>query len=271
VRSLRRIFPAIVAVASLLASAPPSSACCPPIVIVPPVYNMSIMYGSVLNPCQPGTPCGDAAPPECKAWNITPGSAPRCGETARGARKSDRVIHVDPNATGYRPSPKVSAMVKAVLIQQLKQAAGPAEAQRVRDALAGRDFVAIWTRAVASQGLHPNDMADALASYWILSWIIANHNADDPPGAWLAVRNQLWRTMASGQSPALPESMRQAVAEVRVIQFVLQLAAYQNARKSRDAATLARLSDDAERSFLSENKIDLRRLALTHKGFEKRN
>jgi hypothetical protein len=258
-----------------MASAPPSSASGPPpVMIVPPDYNVGMVYSGVLNPCQPGTPCGDAAPPECKAGNIVPpgphgSSAPRCGE-----RTSDPAIHLDPNATRYQPSAEVSARVKTLFIQllsqKLSQTAGPAEAQRVRDVLAERDLVSIWTRAVAPEGLHPNDMADAVASYWILNWVIANR-AVEPPGAAVAVRNQLWPVMARGQLAALPESGRQSVAEVRVIQFVLQAATYQNARKSGDAARLARLSDDAEHDFLAENKIDLRRLTLTNKGFAKRN
>lgn len=231
----------------------------------PPDYSARIMQSVVLNPCQVGTPCGDAAYKKYgfTPYTIGPGHPPPGGGAAGSGRP---VAAAD---TRYTPSPQISAAIKTQFIQHLDQALPPAQAQKMTDVIANHDLVGIWAREMAADGLHPNDMADAIASYWVLNWIMANH-ADSSPAQTVAVRNQIQLALAGGRISRLPDAGRQAVAEVAIIQFVTQSALYSNALKAHDSDTVAKLGEAAEQRFRNEMKIDLRSLALTDRGFARK-
>jgi hypothetical protein len=175
-------------------------------------------------------------------------------------------VAANPAATRYAPSPQITAAVKARYIQKLDSSLPPDQAQHVAQVLGSRNLVAIWTQEMAPQGLHPNDVADAVASYWILNWIEANHTDINPAQA-RAVRDQLWRNMATGPIGRLSNSDRQVMAEQMMMQFVTESALYQKAVKDKNLPTLQRMSEGAETRFRNEMKIDLRGIALTGAGF----
>ena len=49
----------------------------------------------------------------------------------------------------------------------------------VRSDLDRVDVPRAWAGVVASDGLRPGDVADALASYWIINWMIATGGDND--------------------------------------------------------------------------------------------
>ena len=240
----------------------------------PPDYTSRLMQAVVLNPCQPGTPCGDAAAKkyDISPWKVLPNGGMAEVEAAAKARQraglgdypTDKAAGIA--ATGYTPSPDVSALVKTQFIKQIDRVVDSDEARKIGTALASRDIVAIWTHGMAPNGLHPNDLADAIASYWILNWMMANHG-DLTPVQAQAVRDQIRAAIVVGRLAALTNVGRQEVAELMMIQFVIHSAIYETAIKANDADLIAKLGDAAEQRFQTEMKIDLRTLALTDQGF----
>jgi hypothetical protein len=244
---------------------------------VAPDYVSRVMTPMLLNPCQPGTPCGDAAKAK---YGITPqkimmdsfGSLRRDPGSAGGQRDFAAASDTAPDlsaTTRYTPSPQVSEAVKAQFIRQISQNLGPAQGQKIAAVLTSHDIVVIWAREMAPNGLHPDDLADAIASYWVLNWVIANH-ADTDRSKMVAVRNQIWRTLAADRVGQLPDASREAAAEAAIIQFVIQSAIYENALRTHEEDVVAKFADAAEERFMAQMKIDLRGLALTDQGFARK-
>ena len=120
---------------------------------------------------------------------------------------------------------------------------------------------------VGEDGLHPGDMADAVTSYWILNWVMAN-GADSTGGQAQAVRRQVRRMIAANPGYGrLKEAERQEISEVLMLNFLIQHAAYTDAMARGDHATARRLGDAAVTRFQKEMGVDLRRLKLTDSGF----
>jgi hypothetical protein len=172
--------------------------------------------------------------------------------------------------TQYRASPEVSVRVRRQFAEFLARTAGPEAGQQVAQALERTDPVQSWAGIVAENGLKPGDTADAMAGYWVLNWAIANRS-DGDRGPTLAVREQVRRVIAANPAYAdLTEAQRQEMAEVLMLNFLVQHAAYGDAVKRGDQALLARLGEAAVTRFRNEMGIDLRRLQLTERGFVSR-
>ncbi|PWC33009.1 DUF6683 family protein [Azospirillum sp. TSO35-2] len=170
-------------------------------------------------------------------------------------------------ATTYRASPEVSARVRRQFADWMGKQAGAEGGRRIAEAMAQRDPVRSWAQIVGGDGLRPGDTADAMASYWILNWAMAN-GADNNRAQAQAVRNQVRAMIAADPGYArLSEAQRQEMAEVLMLNFLIQHAAYTDAMARGDQATARRLGDAAVARFRNEMGVDLRRLELTNAGF----
>jgi hypothetical protein len=202
--------------------------------------------------------------------NLGLGDAPQAGGQANTEIPPNRPSAAPPAgaaSTGYRASPQVSARVRKQFSDYMARQAGAEGGQQMAAALARIDPVQGWARLVASDGLRPGDAADALAGYWVLNWIIANRG-DNTRAQTLAVRRQVLPIIASNPGYArLDESQRQEFAEILMLNFLVQHAAYTDTLQKRDEATLRRLGDAAVARFRSEMGVNLRQISLTDKGF----
>lgn len=187
---------------------------------------------------------------------------------ARGdANASARPLAPPQAVTTYRANPLVAARVQKQFTDWMAKQAGAQGGQAVAAALRRDDPVASWSRLIAADGLRPGDTADALTAYWVLNWVIANRG-DSTRAQVLAVRDQVRPTLARDPAHArLGEADRQAFAEVLILNFLIQHAAYVEALKRNDSQLLDRLSDAAVARFRNEMGVDLRRLRLTAEGF----
>jgi len=179
-----------------------------------------------------------------------------------------------PNAvevTTYRASPTVSAQVKQRSVDFIRMSVSPEAAHQYDDILKRNDPVSNWATLVADEGVHPGDVAEALASYWMLNYLIANGLADGPSGAGRAVAQQVRGVLTRNAAfRGLSEAQRQEMAELVVLNFLTQQAAYSGAVKTRDSDLKRRLGTAAATRFRREMGIDLREIALTPRGFAKR-
>lgn len=173
-------------------------------------------------------------------------------------------------STTYRASPQVAARVRKQFADYMSKQAGPDGGRQIAAAMERRDPVKNWAQIVASDGLRAGDAADALAGYWVLNWIIANRG-DNNRAQTLAVREQVRPIMASNPAYArLNEPQRQELAEILMLNFLVQHAAYLDAMKRNDQNDLRRIGDAAVARFRNEMGVDLRQLQLTNNGFVRR-
>lgn len=170
-------------------------------------------------------------------------------------------------STGYKASPAISANVRRQFVDSVNELSGAQAASQVRAALEAGDPVASWAGIVRNDGLRAGDVADAMAAYWILNWVIANRSDNNKSQA-VGVRDQMRRVVGSNAGfVRLNDAGRQEIAEVLMLNFLAQHAAYVDALRKGDEAQLQRLSTAAVKRFRNEMKLDPRRISLTNAGF----
>ena len=170
--------------------------------------------------------------------------------------------------TVYRASPEVTARVKRQYVDFIRKTVSPQAAQQYEAVLARNDFVRNWSNLGAEEGLRPGDAVDAFAAYWMLNYLIANNLTDSGAGSGRAVASQIRPIVASNPGFArLNEGQRQEMAEVLMLNFLTQQAAYDHAVTSRDEGLRRRLGEAAVTRFRNEMGVDLRQVQLTRTGF----
>lgn len=169
--------------------------------------------------------------------------------------------------TTYHPSRQVSARLRRQFAEWMSSLTGAPGGRRIAAAMDQRDPVRSWARIVGGDGLRPGDMADAVTAYWVLNWVMAN-GADSTRGETLSVRRQVRRMIAANPGHGqLAEAERQEISEVLMLNFLIQHAAYTDAKARGDRDTAHRLGEAAEARFKTEMGVDLKKLRLTEAGF----
>lgn len=194
----------------------------------------------------------------------------RVDAAINSGRSSRPTPKAAPATTAYAPSPAVSQRVRRQFADWVGQQSGPEAGRRVAGILNTGDPVKSWAGIVGADGLRPGDVADALAGYWVLNWVMANgadNNRAQAQGALRQVRGMIADNPAYAR---LNPAQRQEMAEVLMLNFLLQHAAYLDAMQRGDKDLARRLGDAASARFKSEMGVDLRRLNLTPAGFVRR-
>ena len=169
-------------------------------------------------------------------------------------------------ATTYVPTPAVDASVRERLVAEMRPR-DPAAAAKLATELQRQDLRALWARVVAEDGLHRNDVADAVAAFWVLNWEVAHGRADNTRGQMQGVRRQVIAGLQ--RSPAfraLDDAGRQQMGDRLVYRFMLLYGAYREAMTVRDPALLRQLAVAAAARMQDEAQLDVGHLALTDEG-----
>ncbi len=186
------------------------------------------------------------------------------GQAAGSSARREGPVRV---VTTYHPSREVSARVRRQFAEWMSGLSRSKDGRRIAAAMNERDPVRSWAKIVGGDGLKPGDMVDAVTSYWMLNWVMAN-GADSTRAEAQAVRRQVRRMVAASPRQAqLKEAERQEISEVLMLNFLIQHAAYTDAMAHGDSAAAGRLSEAAVVRFKKEMGIDLRGLKLTDAGF----
>lgn len=169
--------------------------------------------------------------------------------------------------TTYHPSREVSARVRRQFAEWMSGLAGAPGGRRIAASMRDSDPVRSWARIVGNDELKPGDVVDAVTAYWILNWVMAN-DADSTRDEAQAVRRQVRRMMAASPGYGrLKEAQRQEISEVLMLNFLIQHAAFTDAKARGDSETVDRLGQAAVARFKTEMGIDLNGLRLTDAGF----
>lgn len=217
------------------------------------------------------------APAEATPWKSLVGTGPAdvTQNTTRNAGPPAAPLGAIPRppsegqvVTRYVPSPQVTEAAKRRFVAGLTKR-DPKAARQIEAAMRKEDFRAVWAKAVASDGLGPDDVADAMASYRVLNWLTVHGTSDNTAAQTQGTRRQVVAALAANPSfRAMNDAQRQEMAELLMYNFVLQSSAYQGAAARHDATQLRQLADAAEARFLKEDGLDLRNLALTDQGLQ---
>ena len=229
----------------------------------------TILQSVVLHPCAMPTTCGDTSMALGSVIPAGRSSGSLSGRLATTAGMQGTKAH-GAGSTAYKRDAAVSAQVQEAFVHGLERRLHGAQAEAIARNLHGNDPVVRWAAMVSSDGLQTGDLADALASYWVLNWAMAN-GSESSPEEMQAVRDQVRWAVANRPALArLTDAEKQAMAEEAMLNFVYEITGYLQARQAGNGAVLGRIAEGAELRFRREMAVDLKSLLLTSKGLEAR-
>lgn len=159
--------------------------------------------------------------------------------------------------TSYMPSAAVTYRVKRTFLDGVFRSAGADARAKFQAQFEARSHELIWQDLVEKYGLETGNVADAMAAYWMLNWIVANGAFDTDIEAG-PVKRQL--TIALGNDPAfatLRNDQRQEMAERLMLDFLVLHAALNTAVRNEDLPTLQALAREAVLSFRQQYRVEL--------------
>ena len=223
----------------------------------------TILQSVVLHPCATATMCGTEAAGETSLIPPVRSSGAMSGQLPT----TTALAHFR-GTTIYARDPAVSAQVQTAFVRSLERRLNGAQAEAIARNLRENDPVARWAGMVSGDGLHTGDLADALASYWVLNWAMAN-GGESSPEMMQAVREQVrWAVTTRPALARLTDADKQRMAEEAMLNFVYEVTGYLQARQAGNDAMLGRFAVGAETRFRQEMAVDLKSLVLTDKGLE---
>lgn len=171
--------------------------------------------------------------------------------------------------TSFAPNPSVTPVVKEDFLSAIERQ-DPEAAGDLRQALSQHDFIAEYETAVAEYGFKSNDLSDALASYWVLSWALVNQN--DPStlnhDAVVAVRDQVRAALSTNQQfQTMSDAELQKITESLIINFILNAVIYNTVTTPAHADQFNQVSEATRQGMKDFLGLDLARLDLTRNGF----
>lgn len=191
--------------------------------------------------------------------------APSRGGVAAGAAASERRAAASGRTT-YQSSPAVTQRVKRQFADFVRSTGG--DGPGIAAAMDQQDFFARWGRHVAQYGLRRGDVADAMTAYWMLNWQIANDVRTVSRSQVQGVQAQVRNIMGGNPTfSGLNNAQKQEMAEVLILNFIVQSVAYEDAMRDNDATMQRRLQSAATTRFRNEMNVDLRQLRLGGSGF----
>lgn len=172
-------------------------------------------------------------------------------------------------STRFSRSKAMQKQSEATILAALKKRQPAAHAEYA--AFFGKyDIAALFSKATKDFGFSPNDVADTMAAYWLVAWVVANNGAEPSPAAARAVRNQVSRGIARTDVAGFDPARRHQLADEAIFNMIILIELYDYAQKGRiSRADFARAGDATQKAFLGFG-ADLRNLQLTDAGFQKR-
>lgn len=172
-------------------------------------------------------------------------------------------------ATSFTRSRAQQKSSEAGILAALKKRQPTAVAEYA-DFFTKYDISALFTKATADYGFSPNDVADTMAAYWLVAWVVANNGAEPSPLAARSVRDQVRRGIARTDVARFNPARRHQLADEAIFNMIILIETYDYAQKGRiSRADFKRAGNATQQAFLGFG-ADLRQLRLTDAGFVKR-
>lgn len=193
------------------------------------------------------------------------GGGGRVARTARAPIGRAFAAPAGPDAVNLHLTYSASAALrKEVLAGFLGrvQRNSPQYAAVARDQLGRHDYASIFRGIVAPYGIRQNDLADAVAAYIVLGYMVVNGDENVTPAAVQGVRGQIAQVLAHEARFANPTTRAKTAEEFKIL-FVTLHAGWQSARRE---GTLAAYAQGVNRMMQRQAGLDLRRLRIDN-GF----
>jgi hypothetical protein len=168
--------------------------------------------------------------------------------------------------TSFSRSKTLQKQSEAAILAEVKRRQPGAESEYAR-AFAQEDMAKMFDRATSAYGLRNNDIADTMAAYWLVSWVIANDAKDFSPAAARAVRDQVKGGIARTSVAGFSAEKKHRLADEAIFNTLIATQAFEYAQSGKiSKADYRRLADVTQQAFMGFG-ADLRALKLTEAGF----
>jgi hypothetical protein len=166
----------------------------------------------------------------------------------------------------FNASPAVAAEFKAKLLAALIRR-DPAQEAKLRSEFTQIDVDQTFARVLSGGGLSATNLGDVVAANWVISWEVANDEADPPPVAIRSVAAAVRARLAA--NPAVTRASgrdKQLLEEELAYQTVMARSAATLARTSGNTVALTSLRQSLIDKFHAMD-VNLTALRLTDQGF----
>ncbi|MEM8715861.1 MAG: hypothetical protein AAGE92_08795 [Cyanobacteria bacterium P01_G01_bin.4] len=168
----------------------------------------------------------------------------------------------------YQPDPAITQSGQDAFIQRVNEY-DPEVGQQLETEFLKHDAIEVYSGIAEPFGLEINNPAHSLAAYSILAWLIANGETANPDLASVAAVSERMEQVLGQDASMAVASDRQLFDEEAKYLFVAMHAGWQSSLAD-GGALLAQYSDQVNQIWEDQFGQDLRQLALTQQGFERR-
>ena len=174
-----------------------------------------------------------------------------------------RMVAPGPAALGYRPNAAVRATAKRAFIDRFSKM-NPASRPQLEKAVASVDFFSEFSRMLADDGYRRDNVADAMASCLIVSWIASKGKIVEPSAAGQRVIRSRIATALMADPRMKNEAFRQRLGdELQMITVLVGSGLGAAERSGKGAAYGAAMGG----IFTGLTGMEPSRFALTAQGF----
>lgn len=169
-------------------------------------------------------------------------------------------------ALPYRPSPALRRAAQQGYIDRVSRTR-PDLVPVMQAQFSRVDYAKVFRSLIKGTGLRENDVADAVAAYTSLGWMISNNALADPdPRAVQALRQQVAQSLSANPQFTDAATRGQLAEEMKLL-FVTLHAGWQSAQRE---GNLRGYSDGVAAMFKAQTGNDLRAMRLTPNGLVRR-
>ncbi|RYZ92537.1 MAG: hypothetical protein EOP06_03985 [Proteobacteria bacterium] len=211
--------------------------------------------------------------------NMTKGGGKRGGSKGRKVTMSPLRVAVAPASTfqgvrlsgpaptalNYQPNAKVRAAAKQAFVARITKI-NPSVGPQMKKAVADFDFFAAYPQALGEEGYRQNNVADAMASCLVVTWVASKGKLIDPDNAGQKVIRSRIATALLADPRMKNAAFRQQLGDELQMMTVFVLSGLMGAEKSGQGPQYGQAMAGLFQGMVN---ADPKTIALTSKGFVK--
>jgi hypothetical protein len=189
--------------------------------------------------------------------------------TNAGAAGATQGVSISIDTLKYTPSAELSKENLAKFYKGLNDAS-PGLGAQMEQGFAGQDVFAMLDTELAKYGVNPNNLGDAMAIYWLGSWMGINGRFEDPTTAQVAgTRKMVEATL--GKAPSLTQlsdADKQSAAQGLLLQVMFNEMMIESVKA--DPAALKKVQGDLATAVKTATSFDASLFELTPNGLARK-
>jgi hypothetical protein len=189
--------------------------------------------------------------------------------TNAGAAGATQGVSISIDTLKYTPSAELSKENLAKFYKGLNDTS-PGLGTQFEQGFAGQDVFGLLDSELTKYGVNPNNLGDAMAIYWLGSWMAINARTDDPTTAQVVGTRKLVEG-ALGNAPSitkLSDADKQSTAQALLLQFMLNEIMLEGVKG--DPAALKKVRGDLATGVKAISGFDPSLFELTPNGLARK-